>query len=325
MNDEVISKFEEEFGVRVVLETADTNEIMYTKIKAQTTKFDIAIPSDYMIHKLYKENLLVELDFTKIPNYQFSAFDSKLEQLRTNYFDNNKNYAAPYFWGSLGIMYSTKKSQTEAIVKNNDWRVFFDSNLTSGLKIGMYNSSRDAIAAAEFYLGYDLDTTDNDQLNNVQNLLKAQRFHTWGTDNLKTMISEGNLDIALVYSGDFFDMLYATIEDNLAVTYNLHVPSTNNVWFDAMVIPATSQNQELAHQFINFMLDAENAYLNATAIGYCPTITAAYQMMLEDPDYTDIINNYPYYPGVITNAYVYRDLGSEMYQKFELILVNAKG
>ena len=105
MNDEVISKFEEEFGVRVVLETADTNEIMYTKIKAQTTKFDIAIPSDYMIHKLYKENLLVELDFTKIPNYQFSAFDSKLEQLRTNYFDNNKNYAAPYFWGSLGIMY----------------------------------------------------------------------------------------------------------------------------------------------------------------------------------------------------------------------------
>lgn len=325
MNDEVISKFEAEFGVRIVLETADTNEIMYTKIKTQTTKFDIAIPSDYMIHKLYNENLLVKFDQELLPNYDLSAFDPKLEVLRDDYFPNNKDYAAPYFWGSLGIMYSTRKAQVENIVKNNEWRVFFDGALTSGLKVGMYNSSRDAIAAAEFFLGYDLDTTDNTELTAVQNLLKTQNYHAWGTDNLKTMISEGNLDIALVYSGDFFDMLYATMEDDLEVTYNMHVPSTNNVWFDAMVIPTTSENQELAHKFINFMLEPENAYLNATAIGYCPTLSPSYQMMQVDPDYTDIINNYPYYPGVITNAYVYRDLGSQMYQRFELILVNAKG
>lgn len=325
MSDELIDQFEAEFGVRVVLETADTNEIMYTKIKGKTTKFDIAIPSDYMIHKLYKENLLVEFDLDLLPNYQQESFDSNLQSLRDNYFEGNQQVAAPYFWGSLGIMYNTEKPGLEELVQNHDWQVFFDETLTSGYRVGMYNSSRDAIAAAELYLGYDLNTTDEEELVAVQNILKAQSYHTWGTDNLKTMVSEGNLDIALIYSGDFFDILYATMEDDLEVTYNMHVPNNNNIWFDAMVIPTTSQNQELAHEFINFMLDPDHAYENATTIGYCPTLSSAYQAMLADPDYTDVITNYPYYPGTITEGYVYQDLGSTIYQRFEIILVNAKG
>ncbi|MDD4212623.1 MAG: ABC transporter substrate-binding protein [Bacilli bacterium] len=325
MSDELIGQFEAEFGVKVILETADTNEIMYTKIKGRTTKFDIAIPSDYMVHKLFQENLLVPFDLALLPNYEASLFDDTLQGLREDYFEGNEGVSAPYFWGSLGIMYNTEKAGAKALVEANGWRVFFDGTLTAGYKVGMYNSSRDAIAAAELYLGYDLNTTSDTELTAVQNLLKAQNYNTWGTDNLKTMVSEGNLDIALVYSGDFFDILYATMEDNLDITYNMFVPDTNNIWFDAMVIPTTSQNPTLAHQFINFMLDPENAYLNATEIGYCPSLKSAYQAMLNDPDYTDIITEYPYYPGTITNGFLYRDLGPAIYQQFELILVNAKG
>ncbi|MFA6889820.1 MAG: extracellular solute-binding protein, partial [Bacilli bacterium] len=109
MSDDLIAQFEDEFGVRVVLETADTNEIMYTKIKAKTTKFDVAIPSDYMVHKLYQEGLLVEFDRELLPNYQSSLFDDQLETLRADYFEGNIAVAAPYFWGSLGIMYNTSK------------------------------------------------------------------------------------------------------------------------------------------------------------------------------------------------------------------------
>lgn len=325
ISEDLVAKFEEEFNVRVVVDPADTNEAMYSKINAQTTKFDLAIPSDYMIHKLYKENLLLELDFDKIPNYDVDNFDTKLEELRDDYFEGNRNYAVPYFWGSLGIMYNERVEGLGDLVAEHEWEVFFNSQLTKDLKVTMYNSSRDAIATAQLYLGYDLNDISNAQLTEIENLLAAQNYFAWGADNLKEMVAVGNADIALVYSGDFFDMLYASMEDEDEIKYNMIVPDTNNIWFDAMVIPKTAQNIDLAHEFINFMLDPENAYENAQAIGYCPPLTSAYQAMLDNEDYADIITTYPYYPGTVTNGMVYRDLGHEMYQKMELLLNNVKG
>jgi spermidine/putrescine-binding protein len=275
-----------------------------------------------MIHKLYNEGLLLELDFDKIPNY--GGFDPNLEALRDDYFHNNQKYAAPYFWGTLGIMYNDRKSGLKELVEEYEWEVFFNSELTTGYKIGMYNSSRDAIAVAELFLGIDVNSKSSSDLKAAENLLKQQNYYTWGTDDLKEMIAVGNLDIALVYSGDFFDMLYATLEDELEVTYNLHVPNTNNIWFDALVIPKTSENVDLAHDFINFMLDPDNAYQNAVDVGYCPTQTSAYEALLKHPDYEDLFVNYPFYPGTITNGTVYEDLGQEIYQQMEIILSNAK-
>lgn len=324
ISEDLVEKFEEEFNVRVVIDTADTNEAMYSKITAKTTKFDIAIPSDYMVHKLYKENLLSKIDFDKIPNYASNKFDAKLEELRDNYFEGNQDYAVPYFWGSLGIMYNTRKTGLGTLIEEHEWEVFFNNELTKDIKVTMYNSSRDAIAVAQLFKGYDLNNITTDQLNEIEDLLAAQNYFTWGADNLKEMVAAGNADIALVYSGDFFDMLYATLEDEAEVNYNMIVPNNNNVWFDAMIIPTISQNIDMAHEFINFMLDHENAYENAQAIGYCPPLTSAYNAMLENEDYTDIINEYPYYPGTVTNGTVFEDLGQEMYQKMELLLNNVK-
>lgn len=324
INEDLVEAFEKEYNVRVVIDPADSNESMYTRIKSKTTKYDVAIPSDYMIHKLYNEGLLHELNMEYLPNYVNAVFDEKLEEHRDVYFTNNKKYAVPYFWGTLGIMYSTRKSGVEELVKEHDWEVFFNKELTKDLKVAMYNSSRDAIAAAELYLGMDLNTKSLDDLQKVENLIKAQKYSSWGTDDLKGFVANGNTDIALVYSGDFFDMLYASMESNEKIQYNLHVPTTNNVWFDAMVIPTTSSDVVMAHNFINFMINEENALENALEIGYCPTLHNVYLQLKEDPDFKDIIENYPYYPGIVTHGYVYKDLGVEIYQKFEIILSNAK-
>jgi spermidine/putrescine-binding protein len=324
MSDELIAQFEELYDITVRVDKADSNESMYTKIKAKSTKYDIAIPSDYMIHKLYSENLLKELNYDYLPNYATEKFDPKLEEIRNGYFQGNQKYAVPYFWGTLGIMYNKSKAGVEDMVKLNNWQVFFDKELTGDAKIGMYDSSRDAIAAAELYLGIGLNSKSMTELKEVEDLLKKQKYSIWGTDDLKTFVSNGNLDIALVYSGDFFDMLYATLEDKAEVTYDLFVPEVNNVWFDAMVIPTTSTDIVMAHNFINFMIDPDNAYLNATTIGYCPPLTAAYVKMQEDPDYADIIKNYAYYPGIVTDEWVYEDLGTEIYQQMEIIISNVK-
>lgn len=324
LDDELVSEFESLYDVRVVVDPSESNEAMYTRIHAQTTKYDIAVPSDYMIHKLYNENLLYELDLDKLPNYKSELFDPYLEQLRSQYFENNQKYAVPYFWGALGIMYNERKAGIKELVEQYEWEVFFNPQLTEGLKIAMYNSSRDAIAVAQMHLGIDINSRNLNDLKAAENILKAQNYFTWGTDDLKELIALGNCDIALVYTGDFFDMLYASLEDELEITYNMHVPDTNNIWFDALVIPKTSTNIDMAHHFINFIIEGNNAYKNAVTVGYCPTVTSAYEAMLVDPDYEDLIKNYPFYPGNIKNGTVYEDLGQQIYQQMEIILSNVK-
>lgn len=325
INEDLVAAFEDEYGVRVVIDPADSNESMYTKIKSKTTAYDVAIPSDYMVHKLYNEGLLHELDMEYLPNYVDAEFDPILEELRDGYFANNKKVAVPYFWGSLGIMYNTRVEGIEELVETNDWEVFFNSELTNNLKVSMYNSSRDALAVAQLYLGIDVNTKLDADLTRVENLLKAQNYSSWGTDDLKTFVANGNIDIALVYSGDFFDILYASMESEEDINYDLHVPTTNNVWFDAMVIPTTSSDVVMAHNFINFMIDEENALENAFEIGYCPTLKNVYEIISKDADYVDLVNDYPYYPGIVTEGYIYKDLGVDIYQKMEIILSNVKG
>jgi spermidine/putrescine-binding protein len=326
INHDVVKAFEQEYNVNVVLRDTTSNESMYNKVLTRAEKYDIVIPSDYMIQRMYEEDLLIPLDFTKIPNYQANIFDEKLQEVRDNYFTGNQDYAVPYFWGTLGIMYNKNKSGVKNLVETNGWSVFFERNLVpANVSVGMYDSSRDAVAAAELYRGYDLNTTDEEKLNDVENLLKNNFFSQWGTDNLKEAIAEQNLDIALVYSGDYFDQLFLALESGVNPTFDLYVPrDRNNIWFDAMVIPTTSTQTELAHAFINFFLDFDNALENAAYVGYCPTISAVYEALQEDEELADAVLHPGYYPGVIEQYYVYRNLGEEVANRMDLILTRAK-
>lgn len=325
INEDVVAAFEEEFGVRVVISEATSNESMHNKIKTRAGKYDVVIPSDYMVERMYKDGLLNKLDFTKIPNYDVSKFDPKLQTLRDNYFDGNEDYSVPYFWGTLGIMYNKSKPGVKELVENNGWKVFFEKSLIpSGVTVGMYDSSRDAVAAAQLYKGYDLNSTSDAEFAEVERLLKAFTYSQWGTDDLKEAVVSKNLDIALVYSGDFFDSLYFALDSNLAVTFDMYVPQeNNNIWFDTMVIPVTATKIDLAHEFINFFLDDDNGYENASYIGYCPTVTNVYNMMLADTELADIVKHPGYYPGNVQGD-VYRHLGEAVAIKMDEILTRVK-
>lgn len=325
ISEDLIEAFEEEYNVKVVVSEATSNESMHNKIKTKAGKYDIVIPSDYMVEKMHLDGLLVKLDFSKIPNYNKDKIDPNLQILRDYYFSGNQDYSVPYFWGSLGIMYNESKAGLKEIVEEYEWRVFFDRTVVpNNVLVGMYDSSRDAVACAQLYLGYSLNSTNDTELQNVENALKGFNYKMWGTDDLKDNIASRNLDVALVYSGDYFDTLYFALETNSSVTFNMHVPtSSNNIWFDTMVIPTTSQNVDLAHEFINFFLDIDNAIENAMAIGYCPTMTEVYEAMINDEEMAPIVSHPGYYPGNIYGE-VYRHLGDTIARRFDEILTRAK-
>jgi len=325
ISKDVIEKFEKEYGVRVVLSEATSNESMHNKIQTGAGKYDIVIPSDYMLERMVEDDLLIELDFDLLPNYDESKFDPKLQELRNNYFEGNKKYGVPYFWGTLGIMYNKAKPGVKELVEENSWKVFFEPEIIpNGVSVGMYDSSRDAVAAAMLYLGRDLNTTNDKDYVDAEAALKRMKYAQWGTDDLKEAVASKNLDIALVYSGDFFDTLYFFVENDIDVTFDMFVDqNNNNIWFDVMVIPKTSKNVELAHAFINFFLDEENAIENASYIGYCPPLTPVYEALLADEELAPLVTHPAYYPGNV-NGTVYRHLGVDIALKMDAILSRVK-
>ncbi len=325
MNLDVVKEFEEEFGVKVVISQATSNESMHNKIQTRAGKYDIVVPSDYMIERMIQDELILELDYSKIPNYNYDNFDHHLNEIREESYSENFKYAVPYFWGTLGIMYNKSKAGVKELVEANSWAVLFDKAIIpSGVSVGMYDSSRDAVSAALMYLDKDINTTDDADFALAQAALENFTYSQWGTDDLKDDVSNKNLDIALVYSGDFFDSLYFALENDIQVTFDMFVDQEkNNVWFDAMVIPVTATKIDLAHEFINFFLDPENALENAKEIGYCPPLAAVYAEIKLDEEIGEIVNHPAYYPGNV-NGQIYRYLGSEVALKMDNILNKAK-
>lgn len=290
INEELITKFEEEYKVKVTLTTAESNESMYEQIRSERTIFDVVIPSDYMIDQLVQEKLIQKIDYTKLSNYQEDTFNHLV-----NDYSLNNEYTVPYFNGTIGIMYSEKNSPEIAqLVEKHGWNILFNNDLSKGLRVGMYNSSRDAFAAALLSLGYDINTTDSTQLDKAAKLLTDTNYVSFADDTLKTDIVSGNIDIALVYSGDFYEQLIIADDEGLELDFGFYTPKNTNYWIDGTVIPSNSKNVELAHSFINFMIDSENSYDNVTYVGYASPMTKVMNQLSNDPDY-DFISSHPFF------------------------------
>lgn len=329
ISDDLISDFEERYSVTVNIATVDSNEQMYMNIIDQFSEYDLVVPSDYMLDQMAADDMLLPIDFSKLENYEEGMFVDELEELMNS--DTciaYKNYYIPYFWGSLAIMYNKEIPGVEEAVLENGYKVLFEHDLLPrGTLVGMYNTSRDALAAAELYYGYSLNTTNYTEIDKCMELLKNTDFAAWGTDDLKIQVSNGNLDVALVYTGDYFDAYYADLEaDQVEKTekYGIYAPKQhNNVFFDGIGMPFTSTNQELAYKFIDFLLEYEYSYMNAEFVGYCPTLESVYMDIMSDEEgWGDVIAIDAYDPAKIINtpnskAEVYKYLGFDTYDYIE--------
>ena len=315
MDSELVEAFEDEYNVDVVYEEVGSNEEMEIKIKSGITAYDIAIPSDYMIDKLRQQNLLKEIDVDLLTSLDDVTINSDVTDLYNG--KGYEPYLVPYFWGTVGIMYNTD-TVTEAELTG--WDVLFNPDTT--LKVGMYDSSRDSVAAALLYLGYDVNTNVTAELDAAEAALKAANIEMFGEDNLKGHIIQGNLDVALVYSGDYFDELYAAEEDEAEINFGYFVPETTNVWVDGFVIPTTSEQTELAHDFINFFLQEDVAEQNADWVGYAPVLDEVFATLVGE-DYGYDYDNYNPMPEGSSRV-IYEFISDERFDRLNQILQASK-
>lgn len=268
IDESVLDDFEEEYGIEINYETFATNEDMYVKIKSGGSNYDVAFPSDYMIEKMIKEDMLLKIDMNNIPNYKY--IDSDFKNLD---FDLNNEYSVPYMWGTVGILYN-KQTVKEDI---DSWKALWDSKYEK--QILMLDSQRDSIAVALKKLGYSLNTKSVEELEEAKEELIKQKplVLAYVGDEVKDMMVGEEAALAVVWSGDAIAMM----EENENLEYV--VPKEgSNLWFDNMVIPNTCKNKEEAELFINFMTRPEIGLKNTEYIGYSTTNEETRKMLDEE-------------------------------------------
>ena len=275
IEEALIDKFEEETGCKVIYETFDSNESMYTKINSGE-EYDIIIPSDYMIERLIKEEKVQEIDWERLHNSK-----NLMESVLNKEYDPDNKYSVPYFWGSVGILYD--KTKVDKADLKDGWDLLMNPKYKGNLY--MYDSERDSFMVAMKALGLSLNTDKTEEIDRAYEwLLKQNQIMSpvyAGDDVIDNMIS-GNKALAVVYSGDAAYI----ITENPNLEY-FEPQQGTNLWYDGMVITKNCKKTDLAHKFIDFFLNEENALVNTQAVGYSSCITSAYEEM-QKTDYEGV-------------------------------------
>ncbi len=270
IDETLIEQFELETGIMVNYQTAESNEALYSLLKSGAGDYDVIVPSDYMISQLIEEDMLEELDFSNIPN--FSLIDQRFKNLP---YDPENLYTVPYAWSTVGIIYNT------ALVKEpvTSWNAMFDTQYRNNVL--MFRNSRDGMATALLKLGYSLNTTNEAELREAQQLLinaKADNvYQAFVMDEIFLKMEGGNAAIGAYYAGD-----YLTMRDNnedLAFV----IPEEGSNWFvDAMCILKDAPHKEEADAWINFISSTEANLKNMDYIWYASPNKEALEQY---PDY----------------------------------------
>ena len=277
IDPELVDAFQEETGYTVVCDYFDTNEEMYPVIKNNTADYDVICASDYMIDKLIKEDLLLELEFGQIPNIQYLSQNIRdfMEE-----FDPGMYYSAPHTWGTYGIIYNSALVDEEDFGDEVSWGILWDEKYAG--KIIMPNSIREGDMVAAKLLGYSMNTTDEGEMREITDKLIEQKplVYSYANDNARDLMIGENAYMAVITSGD---VLYAQ-EDNEDLAYVVPVEGTE-VWTDCWAVPKSCRNYDGAMAWINFMYSYDAAVSNFEYLTYAipiPSWRTTYEDYIED-------------------------------------------
>ena len=306
IDDEVVAMFEEETGIKVTYDMFETNEEMYPVIEAGAVTYDVVCPSDYMIQKMIENDMLAEINFENVPN--ISQINPEYMEMSRS-FDPENRYSVPYCWGTVGILYNTKRLEELGVEPPKSWMDLWDPALKG--EILMQDSVRDAFMVALKGLGYSMNTIDEKELQQAKDLLIQQKplVQAYVIDQVRDKMIGGEAAVGVIYSGE---MLYIQEEvKTLGLDYSLEyvVPEEGtNLWLDSWVIPKNAQNKENAEKWINFLCRPDIALRNFEYITYSTPNQGAFDLL--DPE---IQENKAVFPDLdsLENSEVYRYLGDE--------------
>ncbi|WP_242003484.1 ABC transporter substrate-binding protein [Culicoidibacter larvae] len=307
IDPDLITKFEAETGVKVIYETFDSNEAMLAKIEQGGSNFDLVVPSDYTISIMKEKNLLAELDYDQLPN----AVNLDPSLLHKE-FDPQNAYSVPYFWGTVGILYNTTMVDEEITSWSQLWDVKYRNDIL------LSDSAREVVGLALASMGYSQNTTDEGELAQAQAQLMALKpnVKAFLGDEIKMLMVQNEAPLSLVWSGT----AAMAMEENENLDYVIPEEGSN-IWYDNMVIPASARNKTEAHQFINFMLEPENAAANAEYVGYSTPNEKALDFL--DPEVREDERFYPS-EATIETLEVYQYLGVKYTSYYNDIFLETK-
>lgn len=275
----LIDEFQAESGVKVVVDTFETNEDMIAKVRAGGSGYDVVVPSDYAVQVMVAENLLEPLDRSKLSN--FGNLDPALLGL---YFDKENTHSLPYLYGTTGIAYNRTAFPNGV----ESWSALFDPAQLEAVrgKASMLDDEREAPGAALHYLGESMNATDPALLAKVRELLLAQKpfLAAYNSGNFQRLLASGEYVIAQAVSGDAL-LARRGLEDEFSGNPDIAfvIPKEGGtIWMDNLAILADSPNKEAAHRFIDFMLRPEVGARNAEYAGYLTPNKAARELLSED-------------------------------------------
>ncbi|WP_053373021.1 ABC transporter substrate-binding protein [Paenibacillus sp. FJAT-27812] len=308
VDPELLERFEEETGIKVIYQTFDSNEAMMTKIEQGGTTFDVSIPSEYAISKMKEEGVLLKLDHSKLPNLKY--IDPRFMNLS---FDPDNAYSIPYFWGTVGIIYNP---ELVGELDFSSWNDLWDKSLRN--QILLLDGAREVMGMGLNSLHYSLNDTNEAHLQEAKAKLLQMTPNVKAIvgDEIKMLLANEEAAVGLVWSGDASEIM----GENDKLDYV--VPEEgSNLWFDNMVIPKTARNIEGAHQFINFMLDPEVAAQNAEYVGYSTPNEAAMALLPEE-----IATDDRFYPNeeLTGRLEVYDNLGKRMLAHYNELFLEFK-
>lgn len=295
----LVEEFEERTGYKVTVDYFDTNEEMYPVIKNNSVQYDVICTSDYMIEKLIAEDLLAEINYENVPN-SVNITDNIKPFM--DGFDPGMKYSVPFTWGTYGIMYNKNMVTTEI----DSWEDLFDETYAG--KIVMPNSVREGYMIAAKMLGYSINTTEEEHLKKMTELLNGQKsmVYSFANDNARELMIGESAALAVVNSGE---LIYSRdANDNLEFV----IPKEGTeVWTDCWAIPKTAANKEAAESWINFFLDGYTAEVNFEYLTYA----------IPNKEIQDLIDEPLLNPSedILAKSETLRSLGSEaddLYSKY---------
>lgn len=293
----VIDEFEKETNIKVNYTTYETNEELYNMLKNSNVSYDVIIPSEYMISKLIDEDMLLELNFDNIPNY-----DNLMERFKKLDCDPESKYTVCYSWGITGLVYD----KTKVTEKPTSWEALWNKDLTGQML--MFNNSRDAYAIAMQLCGINPSNCTKEDVDKASEKLTEQKplLKKYVMDQVFTEMENSQSAIAPYYAGDILMM----IENNEDLDYS-RIEDGANLFYDAMCIPTCSKNKENAEKFINFMQNPEIAAANFEYLYYATPNQAAYDEYLDE----DVKNNKFIFPEdeYLDKCYVFTNVSDEVY------------
>lgn len=301
IDDSTLKQFEKETGIDVIYDMYDTNEEMYNKIKANAIFYDILCPTDYMIEKMIKEDMLYSFDISKLSNYDYLDKDI-LNLMKT--FDPKNQYAVPYVYSTLGIIYNKTLLNQKNLEYPESWADLFLEKYKD--EIILQDAVRDVLMVGLKKNNFSMNSTNMEELKIAERDLIKQKplIHAYLIDPARDKIANGEASIASMYSGEVEFIKSEGKKFNYEYEYILPKEGAN-ITLDCWCIPKNANNKDNAIKWIEFMQRPDIAKINYDYMHYGVPNTKVRQMLSEDER-----NNEDIFPDLNRNDYeIYKDIG----------------